>query len=119
MPELAGRYPVRSLDGLLTVPESGASVPARQRSSVVLPAPSPPTTAVTWPAGTSTLTPASAAVFPYLTLTSLAPYPVRLVVALFMPQPPARRRPAWRRGAPGARAPGSGGTAAWRRSRLP
>src|SRR5215472_18473589 len=89
MPELAGRYPVRSLDGLLTVPESGASDPARQRSSVVLPAPSPPTTAVTWPAGACSVTPDTAVVLPYLTVRSVAPHAASARSALVMPRPPA------------------------------
>ena len=48
--------------------------PATQRSSVVLPAPSPPTTAVTWPDGTATLTWSRARRSPKLTETASVPH---------------------------------------------
>ena len=55
-------------------PPATASAPATQRSSVVLPAPSPPTTAVTWPGGAATVTWSSARTPPKLTETAAAPH---------------------------------------------
>ena len=46
----------QSRSGRRTVPAVGRTVPARARSRVVLPAPSPPTTAATVPAATSKVT---------------------------------------------------------------
>src|SRR5580704_7404603 len=119
MPELAGKYPDRSLAGRRTVPVSGAITPARHLSRVVLPAPSPPTTAVTWPAGAASDTPASAAVLPYRTQSSVAPQAAWPASAAVMLPPPAGPGPrSGRRDARRARdrtGPDSAGTEASRR----
>src|SRR5215467_2928901 len=124
MPELAGRYPVRSLGGREISPLSGARAPARQRSSVLFPAPSPPTTAVTWPAGTDSVTSASATVLPYRTQTAVAPQAAWAASARavsVMAAGPVTPEPDWARPTAGAgralgpQARGSCGTGASRR----
>ena len=61
-------------------PLAGRTVPARARSSVVLPAPSPPTTAVTSPCGTARVTPSSATRPAKVTHRSVAPHFAVVVV---------------------------------------
>ncbi|CPU66280.1 Uncharacterised protein [Mycobacteroides abscessus] len=73
LPDEAGRNPSCAFSGELTCPESGTTCRTSVRSSVVLPAPSPPTTATTWPAGTSTVTSWSARRSPKDTLTDVTP----------------------------------------------
>src|SRR5262249_986501 len=67
--------------GSRTWPLLTACAPARQRSRVVRPAPSPPTTALTWPGTARKVTWSSASLSPYRTHASSVPHQSRVAVA--------------------------------------